>query len=72
MSDIQDQGTPEKKVVVGVPVKSGISFKRVFSGFICGAFFFAIGYFWQDSIFIGIIFAVVAFLIGYFSGRAIY
>ncbi|MCU0486300.1 MAG: hypothetical protein MUC85_09350 [Anaerolineales bacterium] len=72
MSETQDQNPKEKQVIIAAPAKSGLSWKRIFTGLLCGAFFFAVGYFWKDSVLLGIVFGVVAFAIGYFSGRAIY
>lgn len=69
MSD--SPNTDGKQVEVGTPASGGISWKRVISGVICGVFFFVVGTGWQNP-FVGAIFAVIAFLIGYFSGRFIY
>jgi hypothetical protein len=71
MSENQNQDQKEKQVVIGEPVKSGISWKRVFAGLVCGIFFYLIGNGWKGA-FVGILFAIVAFLVGYFSGRFIY
>ncbi len=69
MSD--SPNTDGKQVEVGVSASGGISFKRVISGVICGVFFYLVGAGWQNP-FVGAIFAVIAFLIGYSSGKFIY
>jgi hypothetical protein len=58
----------------GQPVKSGggVSFRRIFAGLVCGAFFLYAGISWTDSVIAGIVMAIVAFLIGYASGSFVY
>lgn len=61
----------EKQVVVGSR-KNGISFKRVIAGLSC-AIVFGLGvYAWQESVVLGILTAIVAFIVGYSMGLLIY
>lgn len=62
----------EKQVIVAEPEGIGFSFRRLIAGLICAAFFGFIGYAWQESIALGILAGIIAFVIGYVTGRFYY
>lgn len=67
-----ESNNQEEKQVVVASRKGGISFKRIIAGLSCAVVFGLAAYAWQENIFLGILAAVVAFVVGYFMGLLIY